>query len=237
MATSKLKEVGTGAEDQDKKRSNLLKRYLKRFDHVKQGQDHYARDEYPAAIEAYRNYLLVMIDWYDVDIKTFSPELFDLNRDHAELLVISHIFWDLARIYDRVPTLTREFEGCLDQFVNFSIGMKYQALNLRVLGKFLRTYRPKNKGAFERAHTKLLTRSKKCFVATYCFGEDHPITERFRGQREHLVKSRLGKAFVTRYYLHSPAIVEWLENHPQIGYPLRELLFIPCLRLLSKILK
>lgn len=49
---------------------------------------------------------------------------------------------------------------------------------------------------------------KRCFVASYALGEDHPATESLRIWRDRiLLKSIFGRLFIKAYYLTSPPLI------------------------------
>jgi ssDNA-binding Zn-finger/Zn-ribbon topoisomerase 1 len=49
---------------------------------------------------------------------------------------------------------------------------------------------------------------RRCYIATYAFGEDHPIVEGLRRWRDRvLMKSWYGRVFVSCYYTISPLLI------------------------------
>lgn len=55
----------------------------------------------------------------------------------------------------------------------------------------------------------------KCFVATVCYGEHAPQTQRLRQWRDHtLLRHRLGRNFVVWYYAHGAQLADTIERHP-----------------------
>lgn len=62
----------------------------------------------------------------------------------------------------------------------------------------------------DRAHEQFnrQAQDQRCYVASYAFGADHPKTQYLRDYRDkHLKASRVGRLFITCYYIASPALV------------------------------
>ncbi len=56
----------------------------------------------------------------------------------TEMLLISHVYWELSRVYEMTPKLQVAFDKCLKQFVRFTINQPYQVLNSEVLRKYIK---------------------------------------------------------------------------------------------------
>lgn len=57
----------------------------------------------------------------------------------------------------------------------------------------------------------MLAKDRRCFVATYALGEDHPDTIKLRAWRDRvLMKSFAGRVFVRTYYAASPLAIDFL---------------------------
>lgn len=60
-------------------------------------------------------------------------------------------------------------------------------------------------------------RDKRCFVATYALGTNHPTTNRLRAWRDDfLLQHSAGRLFVTGYYLLSPRLIRVLGNNRRV---------------------
>lgn len=58
-------------------------------------------------------------------------------------------------------------------------------------------------------------RDSRCFVASWAVGENHWVTEELRTFRDqYLLKSLLGRNFVSAYYASSPYLIEILKHIP-----------------------
>ena len=211
---------------------SVMNAYRERLMVLRHAQDYAARNDVPKAVERYSTYLTTLASYYRVTEDKLSPKFFDGSKDITELLLVSHAYWYLAKAYDRSPKLYKEFQRCLDQFVRFSSGYKFQHVNAQMLKKFIRKRHAHNPKDFNKAYEKLYVKAKGCFVASYAFGDNHPITNDFREFKKLLVKSKPGFFFVENYYRFSPSVTNFLSSHPKIGLPLKVFLFRPFLKLI-----
>ncbi|MBC99663.1 MAG: hypothetical protein CME63_18105 [Halobacteriovoraceae bacterium] len=176
------------------------KAYKERLKLLKKAQEFSQSDEIPKAVEYYGQYLNALALYYKVDESKLSPKLFDPEKDIAELFLISHAYWDLAKAYDRSPNLHLESIRCLDQFVNFTIGYKYQYANARTIKSFIRKRLAHNPAAFKQAYERIQVESKGCFISTDLFGSQHPITHELRQWKFSIQNTKLGFFFIESYY-------------------------------------
>lgn len=209
--------------------SNELKKaaYATRLGHLRRGQEHAAKNEISKAVENYLTYLKALETFFTVKEENLSPKLFDKKKDLTELLLISHVYWDLAKAYDKNPKTVKESNRCLNQFVKFSIGFKYQRLNSDILRKYIKKKIPRNEQIFKDAYDKIRVSSKGCYIATHCYGEQHPITSRLRDIRNENIDSYLFRKFCNCYYGLSPLFLKVVAKLPFLNYPTRQLLFKP----------
>ena len=213
----------------DKNNAETRKKYLRRFDYVKKAKDAYCRQKWDVAINNYREYLLVMIEMKGVKIRQLSPKNFDHDKELAEMLVISHIFWDLAILYDRSPHLHNEFRLCLMMYLRFTDGFKYHNANMASLKRYMSVKDVHHKDDFNKALNTLLIGSKKCFVATMCFGNESSVTNSYRAIKPHLMKYHLGIKFVDFYYHYSPIFIHHIEDKKLARFIFVSLLAKPAL--------
>lgn len=186
----------------------VLKAYRERLKVLRKAQEYAAMDEIPKAVQHYSQYLNVLAQYFDIPESSLSPALFNRENDLAEMLLISHVYWDLAKAYDRSPTLTLESIRCLKQFVNFTLGFKYQYANSQMVKKFIRQRMAHNPKAFKDAYDKIRVEAKGCYIATYCYGESHPITMALRTYRDNvLLNSTHGRMFTQLYQFLSPKLI------------------------------
>ena len=214
---AKKKEIKSA---NDKKREQLIELYRTRLSHLKRAQIFFKEDRVSLAVDSYNKYLGILALYFDVTEDRLTPSMFDTEKDMTELLLISHAYWDLAKAYDRSPNLQRECFRCLEQFIKFSIGFKYQHVNAQIIRKFNNKKQAHNLKAFEAAYHKIQISAKRCYLATMCFGFEDEKTEVLRHFKLKIAKYNLGLDFIDFYYAHSPTLVNYLEERPK-----RKLLF------------
>ena len=174
--------------------------YRERLKILKKAQEYSQADEIPKAVELYGQYLNALALFFKTDEQKLSPKLFDQEKDLAELFLISHVYWDLAKAYDRSPNLHIESIRCLDQFVNFTIGFKYQYANARTIKAFIRKRSAHNPAAFKQAFERIQVESKGCFISTELYGNYHPVTVSLRDYKVWSQQNFLGLSFIKFYY-------------------------------------
>lgn len=199
----------------DRKREQVVELYRTRLSHLKRAQVFVKEDRMAQAVDSYNKYLGILALYFDTTEDRLSPSLFDAEKDMTELLLISHAYWDLAKAYDRSPNLQRDCFRCLEQFMKFSIGFKYQHVNAQIIRKFNNKKQAHNLKAFEAAYHKIQISAKRCYVATMCFGFEDEKTETLRHFKLKIAKYNLGLDFIDFYYAHSPSLVDYLEVRPK----------------------
>lgn len=209
----------------ERKREQVVELYRTRLSHLKRAQVLVRDDRMAQAVESYTKYLGILALYFDTTEDRLTPTLFDPEKDVTELLLISHAYWDLAKAFDRSPNLQRDCFRCLEQFVKFSIGFKYQHVNAQIIRKFNNKKQAHNPKAFDAAYHKIQISSKRCYIATSCFGEDDSRTQILRHFKLKIAPYELGKDFIDTYYQISPFIVQQFNSHPK-GKWLFETFFI-----------
>ncbi len=192
--------------------------YRTRLTHLKRAQVFVKEDRMAQAVDSYNKYLGILALYFDTTEDRLTPSLFDAEKDMTELLLISHAYWDLAKAYDRSPNLQRDCFRCLDQFMKFSIGFKYQHVNAQIIRKFNNKKQAHNPKAFEAAYHRIQISAKRCYVATMCFGFDDEKTEVLRHFKLKIANYEAGLDFIDFYYAHSPRLVESLTKRPFLKF-------------------
>lgn len=220
-------------EEQDRK-MRLRHKYANRITIVKYGKECLDNAEYPLAVKRFSEYLDIIAQVAEVqDIYSIRPGHFDPKKDITEMLMISHVYFELARLYDAVPKYQDQSQRCLDQFVLFSANQPYQVVNSELVRKNLKKSLFKNREAFHTAYMQIYVQSKKCYVATFCLGDQHPVTQELRAFKDVLLEYPTGQAFVRIYYKHSSALVSKWQNN-SIARFIGHYLVRPMLVLFSK---
>lgn len=193
----------------------LKHKYDTRITNVKHGKHAFSKGDFLTAIRRYTEYLEVVAEVNKVpSIYELHPGHFDKNKDITEMLMISNLYFELAKVYDATGKFQDELTKCLDQFVLFSANQPFQVVNSEMCRKHLRKFKFKNHDLFFKSYQQIFVKSRKCYVATHCFGEEHTHTENLRRFRGLLIQNYWGRAFVRSYYLYSPTFVRLLDSHP-----------------------
>lgn len=186
-------------------RDQHVAKFQRRMDYAKKGVNALKEKDYNTALQ----FLLAYIDILQKGKGggELTPKSFDPKQDAAEMLMLTGVYWDLAKIYDKIKTKdTSKVKYYLDKFILFSKGTSYERLSQEMLRKFLINDSPNNRKIFKEAFVKL--GGGKCFVATAVEEHCEPTTvitlKRFRD--EVLSKTYFGRFFTRVYYFFSPSI-------------------------------
>lgn len=193
----------------------VVRLYQDRFKQLRKGQEYSQKGDIPKLVECYSKYLNILAQFFNVKETQLTPELFDSKKDLSELLLISNVYWSLAKTYDRNSNLHDDSRQCLEQFAKFSSGFKYQYANARMIKNYIKRGKALNSKNFKTAYEKIRMDSPTCFVSTYCFGTNHPVTIQLRPLKRILIKN-YGGFLVDGYYRFSPLLVDFLESNYRI---------------------
>lgn len=213
MATAKEKN-----KESQRKRLSLQKKYNQRITIARQGREAFHQKDYINAAAKYKEYLQILADLNEIeDVYKLNPSMFDRKTQITEMLLISHVYWEISRINEVAPELQATYMKALNQFVKFTVNQPYQVLNAEMLRKFIKkTAKTSNKKAeLNYAYQQIFIQSKKCYVATLCYGDQHPITNELRLFKQCLEKSSWGLKFIELYYRSSTKLVDYLEARPK----------------------
>ena len=214
-------------KNQEKKKNlkQLNERYQQRITIVKQGQEALVRNDILNAVKYFNMYLKIISDVKDCEPKNLSPTHFDQKTELSEMLLISHLYWDLTKLYDVTPHLEPEYYRCLHKFMEFTIGFKYQVVNAEMLRKFISKGRCIHKRDFKEAYKKIYTGSNKCYIAGHLLGDSHPATVELRDFRDFLVEKNRFMFFLRSYYQIAPILVELAQKRPLLDSLLKALTY------------
>jgi len=214
----------------------LQKKFGQRITIARQGRDAYLGKDYVTASKKYNEYLIILSETNDLeDIFQLSPTMFDSKTQVTEMLLISHIYWEMARIHEMTPKLTITYQKCLKQFARFTSNQPYQVLNAEMLRKYIKKNAKTSHqiGHLNATYSQIFVESKKCYIATHCYGTDHQITNQLRLFKAELLKWPTGLFLIRSYYQHSSKLVEFCRHHKNIGKLIR-LILSPLLWLFAK---
>lgn len=203
------------AKDKARRKLSLQKKYGQRITIARQAREAFQAKDYVGAIKKYNEYLSILSEINNADdIYKITPKMFDPKKDITEMLLISHVYWELARTYEKMPKLEITFHKALNQFVKFTVNQPYQVFNAEMLRKYIKKYKFSDQSrALNEAYAQIYVQSKKCFIASDCFGGDHWVTNNLRSFKNLIVKYRFGIEFTHFYYKYSPFLIDSLNSN------------------------
>ncbi len=184
-------------------RDQHVAKFTQRMELAKQGVAALKNKDFKTALTHYYAYLELL--QRGKGGAELTPKSFDIKKDAAEMLMLTGVYWDLAKIFDKMGGKDKsKLKYYIDKFVLFSKGTSYQRLSQEMLRKFLTNESPNNRAEFKEAFVKL--GGGKCFIATsveeYCESDTLFILRRFRD--EVLLKYGFGRFLVSLYYAVGP---------------------------------
>ena len=234
MGTGDYKRKVQDALKDREKRLILKHRYETRITSVRQGKEAFAAGDFVTAIRRYTEYLATLTELHQLpSYYDLRPEHFHKTKDVTEVMMISHLYYELAKVYDATGKFPEDVGKCLEQFVLFSANQPFQVVNSEMARKHLNKFRFRDQEAFQKAYQQIFVKSRKCYVATHCFGADHPVTDQLRVFKNRLLRLPGGAGLVHRYYQTSAPLVLWLARHPRSARGFNALVR-PWLRLLAR---
>jgi hypothetical protein len=209
---SELKRSVEAAELEQK-----LKMFRQRVDLVRTGLRSYQSHKVIPAVKAFHTYLRILEEMKGVGEGGLTPAHFDLRKEITELLLVSGIYWDLVKIYDRTKSAEKyaEFMQYMEKFILFSRGMPFETVAAETMRKYIAKEAPVHRAQFKQAY-KNMGGSLMCFIATSLFDVSDPETisklRKFRDEK--LLPSATGKFFVRGYYRMGPFAAGLLDRMP-----------------------
>jgi hypothetical protein len=210
-ARKKVKEQMEKAE-----RERLMKLFQRRMELARDGALAYREGKLKEAVQNYYSYIDILERTKGVGRDKLEPTNFDLKQDVAELLLLSGVFWDLAKIHDRSAKadMTR-LRFYLDRFVLFSKNMPFHHVSAELVRKYLVNGTPKHRKEFKDSHIRL--GGGKCFIATALEDECEVGTlDRLRAFRDRRLQTNpWGRIAVRGYYFVSPPVARLILRLPE----------------------
>lgn len=209
--TTRLQEQIAGAWE--RYRTDL---YEKRLDFARRGFKLYRDHHVLEAVQAYHTYIKILEEWKQVPEGGLRPDHFNLEKDKSELLLLTGIYWDLVKVYDRSkgPQATKDFKRYLEQYIIFSRGTQHGGLALETIRKYMISNKPRHKVEFKNAFKRL--GGTDCFVVTSLLDHIEPTTlDVMRNYRdETLSQYWMGRVFIRVYYRIGPTVAWCLDQMP-----------------------
>jgi hypothetical protein len=210
---SSSQKNGRKVREDREKHLKLKQRYEHRITVAKQGKAAFQSGDFSTSLRRYMDYLGVHAEINKCDIYSVRPDMFNPKKELSEMLAISQIYFEMAKQFD----LSKKYEGecikALDRYVAFSANQPYQVVNSEVLRKTLRKGKLKRPQHFYAAYKQIQTKSAKCFIATYYFGEEDEVTQKLRLFKNKLLSIPSGFFWVDLYYRFSPQFISFSKKH------------------------
>lgn len=205
---------GRQAREEREKMLILKHKFENRITITKFGKEALDAGDYSTAIQHFTEYMQIMADIKKTkDFYSLKPAHFDPKKDLTEMMMMSHVFFEMARVYDAVPKFADESKKCLEQFVAFSANQPYQVVNSELIRKHLKKSVFKSADNFRHAYEQIYVQSKQCYIVTFCYGDADPVTQEYRKLKDVLLDYRLGQELVRAYYNWSSVrVVQWQNN-------------------------
>lgn len=222
-------------EREEYQKAALLKaRFETRITIAKCGKTCLDAGDYGGALKKFTEYLQIIMEVKRVrDIYSIRVQHFDSKKDLTELLMISHIFFEMARIYDTAPQFEEDSKKCLDQFVAFSANQPFQVINSEMIRKKLKKLSLRNADNFRNSYQQIFVQSKKCYIVTYCYHDEHPVTQDYRKFKAWLWNFSFGQEMIRNYYVFSSQFIEkWGQGH--FAHLVGKFIIKPILHLFAK---
>ena len=194
------------------------KRKLKnrRIELARAGYHAYHNRKFAEATRSFQAYIRILEDINDVKPGGLKPSHFDPKKDLSELLMISGIYWDLVKLYDRTRSKAKynDFKKYIEQFVIFSKDTPHQALCAEALRKYISGDKAIHKEDFKIAYRILST--YKCFIASALVDVvSEPTIPRLRDYRDQVLsRSFFGRQFIRGYYCFGPVLANGVDKLP-----------------------
>jgi hypothetical protein len=205
------------SKEKQKRQLALGKKYGQRITIARQAREAFLQKDYINATKKYNEYLSILAQLKEIeDIYKLTPVMFDQKKEVTEMLLISHIYWEIARINEMTPRLQKVYTQALSQFVKFTANQPFQVLNAEMLRKYIKKNQKVTPqlGLLNDAYQQIFVQSKKCYVATMCFGQDHEYTNAIRSLKPVIREYRYGRKFIEYYYRYSPKLVYYSSKYP-----------------------
>lgn len=192
--------------------------YEKRLDFARTGFKMYRDHKVLEAVQSYHTYIKILEEWKQVPEGGLRPDHFDIKKDAAEMLLLTGVYWDLVKVYDRAKAGQgdKDFKRYLEQYVLFARGTSHTGLALETIRKYMTANKPRHKSEFKTAFKRL--GGSDCFIVSSLLDHIEFSTldtfREFRDQR--LVKSLAGRTFIRFYYSIGPVMAFVLDRSPQV---------------------
>jgi hypothetical protein len=200
---------------EDERRKQLIK---KRLEFITNGLAAAQQKKYAEAVVYYQSYVKLLEDWKGVNDGALTPSHFDYTREMGDLLMLSGLYWDLAKVFDQTESVEKVklFHHYMEKFILFSKSTTWEPMCAEQIRRYLLTNRPKHRQEFKNAY-KLLGGKDSCFIATALSDEiEFETIPALRIYRDQVLRKHLaGRVFIWAYYKAGPTLANGTYFLPQ----------------------
>jgi hypothetical protein len=192
----------------------------KRMDYARAASKHISNSKPVSAAQDLFKYLTVLEGAKGVKSFELKPSDFNETTEVVEMLMVAGTYWDLVKLFDKIPDSKGNgyFQKCLERYILFSKGAKYQVICAETLRRFIRHGRPKHTKELKEAYFKVTKTQYKqdCFVLSSLEDVIEPGTvSTFQAYRdETLAHTSYGRLFIKLYYRVGPLLAKCVTLLP-----------------------
>lgn len=209
------RRIEQAIEAKEKERKRKLQE--QRLSIAKEGMLLYRNKRHADAVKQFLVYLRVLEELKQVSPGKLHPGLFDTKAELPELVLITAVYWDLVKLYDRTrsPEKQGEFNHYLEQYVVFSKNMSYETVSAESIRKYIATNKPLHKQSLVNAYKRLAPKGM-CYIATALqdVTDKSTLTILRAFRDDFLMNSANGARAVGLYYRVSPKIAKLTDRFP-----------------------
>lgn len=189
--------------------------WKKRMMLARKGMEHYDNAKWAEALKVFRDYIGILETHYSLPPGGLHPSIFVTEKEKGEILLIAGIYWDMAKIYDRMKGRQTDMRLALNKFLIFSIDRPHLIVASEAMRRYIGSGKCVHVEDFQNTHRLLRSKLAKCFIASAIYGPDSPEVEILRHFRDaKLSKNPVGRAFIDAYYKFSPPVAEAMAKAP-----------------------
>lgn len=214
ILSSTRKKIQAEIERAERERKKKIKR--KRMELAQGGLRAYNERRYAQSTSLLLSYLKLAEETKGASEGGLQPSHFDPKEDAIELLLISGVYWDLAKLFDRAKSegARKKCRHYLEKFILFSKGKSFEAVSAETLRKYVSNDKPVHRNDFRSAY-RVMT-GTKCFVVTslvdHVAADTLPVLRRYRDER--LTRTLAGRVGIQVYYAVGPVMAAALDRAP-----------------------
>ena len=84
-------------EEQQEKARHIQQKYADRLTVLRLAREYNQKKDVANAVKAYIKYIDALLKYFEVDEKNLSPKIFEKENNIHEVMLISQVYWDLAK--------------------------------------------------------------------------------------------------------------------------------------------